>query len=105
MMGMANGTAKRIIVTLENNYDRSPGIAAELLQAVPTFRAAMAYKLYDSGPSTFRDCVQLCGVNNDYNIISRYIGIDGDPYQAAANASSTVAYASAGDKYVIIYDE
>ena len=103
MMGMANGTAKRVTITLENNYDRSDGIAAELLQAVPTFRAAMAYKLYDSGPSTFRDCVQLCGVNNEYNIISRYISGD-SAYQAASVASSTVAYATSGDKYVIIYD-
>lgn len=102
-MQMADGTAKRVTITLANNYDRPTGIAAELLQAVPTFRAAMAYKLYDSLPSTFRDCVQLCGVNNDYYIISRYIGGD-NQYQAAANASTTVAYATAGDKYVIIYD-
>lgn len=102
-MGMANGTAKRVIITLANNYDRTTGIAEELLQAVPTFRAAMAYKLYDSWPPTFRDCVQLCGVNNEYNIVSRYIGSD-TIYQAAANASTIVAYATAGDKYVIIYD-
>ena len=103
-MQMADGTAKRVTVTLTNSYDRTLGIAAELLQAVPTFKAAMAYKLYDSGPSTFRDCVQLCGVNNEYYIVSRYIGGDAT-YQAAAVSSSTLAYATAGDKYVIIYDE
>jgi len=100
MMGMASWATKMAVVTLKNSYDRSTGIAGELLQAVPVFTAAMAYKISEN--PVFRDCVQLCGINNAYHGVVRYIGGD-NPYQGTTNATSTVAYATAGEQYVILY--